>query len=98
MDATGQSGEFASLCAEYLENRRRELPALFDALRCSNFTALAKAAHNLKGTGAPYGFAELTELGRALESAAQAGDRQAAAGRLSQIESFLAQVPSHKES
>jgi HPt (histidine-containing phosphotransfer) domain-containing protein len=92
MDGLGQSDEFANLCAGYLENRRLELPVWAAALRCLDFAALAKAGHNLKGTGAAYGFAQLTGLGRALESAAHAGDAPAAAGLLARIESYLRQA------
>jgi len=66
--------EFEELRTQYLENRSAELGALARAVHSSDFAALAKAGHNLKGTGAAYGFAELTELGRALEMAAKATD------------------------
>ena len=66
--------EFAELRAQYLDNRAAELKTLADALDCSDFAKLASAGHNLKGTGAAYGFAELTEIGKALETAAKAAD------------------------
>lgn len=80
---------FEALRAEYLDNRLRELAALAGALRRADFPALAAAAHNLKGTGAAYGFAELTELGRALESAAKQGAALRAEVLLGKIEFYL---------
>jgi len=64
--------DFGRLRSDYIANRIRELPGLRDALRRSDLQALRTGGHNVKGTGAAYGFAELTELGRALESAAKA--------------------------
>jgi CheY-like chemotaxis protein len=64
--------DFDHLRSGYIENRIRELPGLADALRRSDFKALSTGGHNIKGTGAAYGFVELTELGQALESAAKA--------------------------
>jgi len=66
--------EFAELRSQYLDNRSAELKALANALDRSDFVKLASAGHNLKGTGAAYGFAELTEIGKALEAAAKAAD------------------------
>ena len=83
---------FESLRTEYLENRVHELAVLAAALRRADFAALKTAAHNLKGTGAAYGFAELTELGRALEAAAQEGDALRAEVLLSKTEFYLGLV------
>jgi chemotaxis protein histidine kinase CheA len=87
--ASGRSCGWAAKCCAAIRIRRRLLkrfapstsriasanwrlwPRSYDA---PIFPALKTAAHNLKGTGAAYGFAELTELGRALESAAKEGD------------------------
>jgi CheY-like chemotaxis protein len=80
---------FEALRAEYLDNRTRELATLAGALRRADFPALAAAAHNLKGTGAAYGFAELTELGRALESAAKQRAALGAEVLLGKIEFYL---------
>ena len=86
------SPEFEALRAEYLNNRSSELRALGRALRRSEFAALATAGHNLKGTGAAYGFAELTELGRALETAAKDRDSHRIETLLDDTEFYLSLV------
>jgi DNA-binding response OmpR family regulator len=63
-----------ALRVEYIRNQTAGLAALAGAINRVDFETLERAAHNLKGTGAAYGFAELTELGRALESAAKHHD------------------------
>lgn len=87
---------FEALRAEYLGNRVHELAALAGALRRADFPALKTAAHNLKGTGAAYGFAELTELGRALEGAAKEGDALRAEVLLGKTEFYLSLVQSRR--
>ena len=76
----------------YLENRRADLDVLDAALRNRDFGALRKIGHNIKGTGAAYGFAELTDLGRALEAASNAEDAVSAEALLDRIESYIAIV------
>lgn len=79
----------AELCAGYLDRRRAEMSNLERWLRNSDFAALGKAGHNLKGTGAAYGFGELTDLGRALEAAAKKPNATAIVDLLTQIESYI---------
>ena len=79
----------AALRARYLEHRRAELDSLELALKNGDFAALRKAGHNLKGTGAAYGFAELTEIGEAIGAAAKAFDAAAVEALLDQIESYI---------
>jgi len=80
---------FADLRAGYLEHRRAELSGLEQALENGDFAALRKAGHNLKGTGAAYGFAELTEIGRALEAAAKDENAATIEDLLDQIDGYI---------
>jgi CheY-like chemotaxis protein len=80
---------FAGLRAGYLDHRRTELGGLDHSLRNGDFAALRKAGHNLKGTGAAYGFCELTDIGRALEAAAKDDNPAAVEMLLDQIEAYI---------
>lgn len=89
----------ADLRAGYLDHRRAELSSLEQALEQRCFAALRKAGHNLKGTGAAYGFAELTEIGRALEAAAKDENAAAIEVLLDQIDGYIGIVrpsPEHR--
>jgi hypothetical protein len=48
--------------------------------------------HNLKGTGAAYGFAEITEIGAAIEAAAKQADRDVIAERAAALARYLAGI------
>lgn len=85
----GAAPGLADLRVGYLDRRCDELSGLEEALKKGDFAALRKAGHNLKGTGAAYGFAELTEIGRALEVAAKDGNAAAAEVLLDQMVSYI---------
>ncbi len=76
----------------YLENRRRELGVLNQALAGGDFETIRRLGHDLKGTGGGYGFDALSELGRALEQAGREADPAAAGRTIAQIKDFLARV------
>ncbi len=82
----------ADLRAGYLDHQRADLNSLERALKNGDFAALRKAGHNLKGTGAAYGFAELTDIGRALEAAAKDDNAAAIEALLDQIDSYIGMV------
>ncbi len=84
--------EIADLVPGYLENRRRELPVWKSFLEARDLEHLRVAAHNLAGSGAAYGFVELTRLGRALQTACTSGDARAAADLLNTLEGYLSTV------
>lgn len=89
---------FAELRVSYLERRRGEMDDLDRALAGGDYPALRKWGHNLKGMGAAYGFAELTELGRTLELAGKDLDGPLAEAALDRIEAYLTVVePSAEE-
>ena len=56
----------------FLENRRSDVLSLRDALAVSDFDSIERVGHRMKGLGGIYGFHRVTEIGRAIEEAAQA--------------------------
>jgi CheY-like chemotaxis protein/HPt (histidine-containing phosphotransfer) domain-containing protein len=81
--------EMAALRAGYLDRRQAEVLVLSRALQEGDFAAILKAGHNLKGTGMAYGFAEISDIGRALEAAAKGADAGAIKILLDQIDSYV---------
>jgi HPt (histidine-containing phosphotransfer) domain-containing protein len=81
--------ELANMRTGYLEKRSVDLDRLEFALRGGDFGTLDKIGHNLKGTGAAYGFGELTELGRSLEAAARSENAGAVENLLDQMEAYI---------
>lgn len=86
---TAAAGSMPELRRHYLNRRRDELTALERALETRDFETLRQTGHNLKGTGAAYGFGEFSQLGRALEAAAHAADAAAVDCTLGRVEMYL---------
>ena len=80
------------LAPKYLAFWRNELSGLAEDLAASDFENIEKLAHNLKGTGAAFGFEELTRLGAALENSAKHRDWSRAKENFSVLEEYLGKV------
>ena len=77
------------LAPGYLENRRRDLPRLAAALADGDWETIRVIGHNVKGTGAGYGFDAISQIGAALEAAAKARDRAEIGARVDELTRFL---------
>jgi CheY-like chemotaxis protein len=84
--------ELRAIAPGYLASRRRELPQLEVLLAGARWDELRVSGHKMKGTGAPYGFTELTAIGAAIEKAAKAADAGAIAGELKKLADYLSRV------
>jgi CheY-like chemotaxis protein len=60
----------AGLVPGFLESRRRDVEKIAAALERSDFDNVRILGHNMKGSGAGYGFSRITEIGASLEQAA----------------------------
>lgn len=63
--------ELAEIVPGYLENRRKDVITIRQALAQSEWETIRTLGHRMKGSGAGYGFAAITEIGRGLEVAAK---------------------------
>jgi hypothetical protein len=59
---------------EFLENRRKEIAAIPESLARGDFKQIRTWGHNMAGCGEGYGVPAISEIGRALETAALASD------------------------
>jgi HPt (histidine-containing phosphotransfer) domain-containing protein len=80
------------LVMEYLERCRNGLLPLEAAVNQNQHDQVRILGHRMKGTGAPYGFSRLTEIGAGIEQAA--ADRNSGALRqyVSELEEYLSRV------
>ena len=77
------------LAPGYLENRRHDLPRLATALTGGDWETIRVIGHNVKGTGAGYGFDEISRIGAALEAAAKAHDAAEIGARVDELTRYL---------
>ncbi len=76
----------------YLASRKNELQTLAESLAASDFQKIQVLAHNIKGTGASYGFEDLTNLGAAMEESAKDEDTMALQRDFAALEEYLSKV------
>ena len=81
-----------SIVPEYLVGRRKEVSQMIERLAVSDFEAIAVLAHNLKGSGAAYGFPELTRIGADMEASAEQASVAAVGKQLSELKDYLDRV------
>ena len=74
----------------YLRRRRADLDSLAKALAANDFDAIRTAGHNMFGSGAAYGFEQVTAIGRSLETAAAAERKPDIETQIDELEKFLA--------
>ncbi len=65
------------LIPAYLQNRRNDVRLMTKALAAGEWHVIAELGHKIKGSGSSYGFPEISDLGRELERAAGAKERDA---------------------
>jgi HPt (histidine-containing phosphotransfer) domain-containing protein len=56
--------DLKSFIPEYIKNKKNMLEQIESLLTVKNFNKIREIAHNLKGTGASYGFDYITEIGK----------------------------------
>jgi HPt (histidine-containing phosphotransfer) domain-containing protein len=76
----------------YLEKRRKDVLKYRQALADQDFDTLRMMGHKMKGTGAGYGFAELTEIGSAIEEAALRKDAATVAAGVDRLAWYAGNV------
>ncbi len=81
--------ELQDLIPRYLENRKRDLDLIATALQGGDFTLLYNIAHKLKGSGGGYGFQEITNIGREMETAAEEQNAAGARTCLEKLRRYL---------
>jgi PAS domain S-box-containing protein len=79
----------ARLIPSYLENCRKNVIAMQGALDRVDFEALTILGHNLRGSGGAYGFQVITDIGAALELAAEGSDTDMSRKWVGELSSYL---------
>jgi HPt (histidine-containing phosphotransfer) domain-containing protein len=71
------SKDLEDLIPTYLENRKKELEVLRQAVRGADFEQIRQIGHRMRGVGVSYGFDDVTSLGKLIEDAAKTADQAA---------------------
>lgn len=77
------------LIPEYLENRRKDILTIRDAMSHNDFDTITQLAHKFKGSGGGYGFTRLSELGRKIEKDSDKKDASSIQKSIADLEYYL---------
>jgi HPt (histidine-containing phosphotransfer) domain-containing protein len=84
--------DLSDLIPGFLSRKRVDLGAIVRATDAADYGALAAIGHKIKGEGGSYGFDAITEIGAAIEAAANARDLPALRRCAQEFEQFLDSV------
>jgi CheY-like chemotaxis protein/HPt (histidine-containing phosphotransfer) domain-containing protein len=84
--------KFADLIPGFLQNRRQDVSAILDALDRGDFQTVESLGHGMKGAGGSFGFQAITDIGAALEQAAESADNDALRKGVIELSSYLDRV------
>ena len=84
--------DIAELIPGFLENRRKDIAAMLDAVQRGDFETVRILGHSMKGAGGGYGFDAITELGAALEQAAKQRNAVEIRNRVHELSCYLDRV------
>ena len=76
----------------FLQGQKEGAATLGQMLACSQFDCIRRFAHNLKGTGAAFGFPRLTEIGITMERSAKEANRSDLSGQIESLIDYLDRV------
>jgi CheY-like chemotaxis protein/HPt (histidine-containing phosphotransfer) domain-containing protein len=83
---------FAAKIPAYLQNCRQNGIAMQDALDRVDFKALANLGHQMNGSGGMFGFQAITDIGAAIEQAAESVDVDTSRKWVGELSSYLDRV------
>ncbi|NOY69222.1 MAG: PAS domain S-box protein [Deltaproteobacteria bacterium] len=83
---------YEKLIPRYLDDLRKDASSMESLLKTGGYDGIRKMGHNIKGSGGGYGFNKISEIGKALESAAKDEDRRMAENGVKALLNYLNQV------
>jgi CheY-like chemotaxis protein len=81
--------KLAARAPTYLQSCRQSVIEILDALDRVDFETVTILGHNMRGSGGAYGFQAITDIGGAIEQAAESADNDASRKWVGELSSFL---------
>jgi histidine phosphotransfer protein HptB len=81
--------DLADIIPGYLDNRRREVRLMREAVAAAENEIIRVTGHSMKGSGGGYGFDAITEFGSLMEQAAKQGNAEAILEAITKLEGYL---------
>ena len=86
------NAEFEEIIPMFLKNRQKDVGLMIESLIKQDFDAIRVIGHNMKGCGRGYGFDNITDIGRAIQFAAESKDAEEIRKQIQELKDFLENV------
>jgi hypothetical protein len=87
-----ENPKFADLIPVFLQNCRQNVIAMLDALDRGDFEIVEILGYGMRGAGGSYGFQAITDIGAALEQAAESADTDETRKWVGELSRYLDRV------
>jgi PAS domain S-box-containing protein len=87
--------DILALIPNFISRCLEDVAAMKDALAQRHFTIIQRHAHNIKGAGTPFGFPEITNIGRGLEGAVKQQNTSRIQLLIQELETFVQAIAKH---
>ncbi|HIJ78747.1 MAG: Hpt domain-containing protein [Desulfobulbaceae bacterium] len=84
--------DLLDLIPGFLKNKKNDINKIKTALPLGDYETVRVTGHNMKGSGAGYGFLEISEIGAGIETAAGKQDHEQIIYLLNQLTDYLDRV------
>ncbi|MDO8445246.1 MAG: Hpt domain-containing protein [Deltaproteobacteria bacterium] len=84
--------EIANLIPGYLENRKKDIARMLEALGKGDYETINFIGHSMRGSGEGYGFSAISEIGTALEQAAKHNSTDEIRRRIDELAVYIGRV------
>jgi CheY-like chemotaxis protein len=84
--------KFADLIPGFLQHRRQDVIAMLDGLDRGELEIVQRLGHDMRGAGGSWGFQGITDIGAALEHAAESADTDASRKWVGELSTYLDRV------
>lgn len=84
--------EIANLIPGYLDNRRKDIIRMREALDKGDYETINFIGHSMRGSGKGYGFSAISDIGTALEQAAKHTNTDEINRRIDELADYIGRV------
>lgn len=84
--------DIAELIPGYLENRRRDVIKIREAIESCDYKTIEYLGHSMRGSGEGYGFSDISSIGQVLERAAREHNEEVIQRQIDELVRYMGRL------
>lgn len=81
-----------ALLPNYIRRRESDMEMIASLMQRADYDEISTLAHNMRGSGAAYGYPRISELGGLIEKAVRANDVKTLAALTEELDAYIKQM------